>query len=178
MGLKKDYQTTKKSGSAKKDRKFEDICYFAPSNHHQLGCLPLPKTLNCLRLITSQGIPLADRHGRRKSLKKLIDDATEAAEGRSTTLGQPLLEELDDLVWHEDEIVIFSPNLVDLPNSVYRQIGTGLRRRGFKIKRQREVELRKDRLMYVTRYLVEGEGVGEEAVVYAKLHHLAIIETA
>lgn len=121
---------------------------------------------------------MAGRHERRKSLKKLIDDATEAAEERSTTLGQPLLEELDDLVWHEDEIVIYSPSLVDLPGSVYRHIGTGLRRRGFKIKRQREVELRKDRLMYVTRYLVEGEGVGEEAVVYARLHHLAIIETA
>jgi hypothetical protein len=121
---------------------------------------------------------LREKREKRKSLKKLIDDATEAAEGRSTAIGQPLLEELEDLVWHEDEIVIFSPNLVDLPGNIYRQIGSGLRRRGFKIKRQREVELRKDRLMYVTRYLVEGEGVGDEAIIYAKLHHLSVIETA
>lgn len=121
---------------------------------------------------------MASRNRRRKSLKKLIDDAVEAAEGRSTTLGQPLLEELEDLVWHEDEIVVYSPNLVDLPGKVYREIGAGLKRRGFRVKRQREVELRKDRLMYVSRYLVEGEGVGEEAIVYAKLHHLAIVETA
>jgi hypothetical protein len=121
---------------------------------------------------------LTERRRRRKSLKKLIDDAAQAAEGRSTTVGQPLLEELEDLVWHEDEIVVFSPNLVDLPGSVYRDIGSGLKRRGFKIRRQREVELRKDRLMYVTRYLVEGEGVGEEAIIYAKLHHLAVVETA
>lgn len=121
---------------------------------------------------------MKERQRRHKSLKKLIDDATEAAEGRSTTVGEPLLEELEDLVWHEDEIVVFSPDLVDLPGRVYREIGSALRRRGFKIKRQREVELRKDRLMYVTRYLVEGEGVGDEAIVYAKLHHLAVIETA
>jgi len=120
---------------------------------------------------------LADRHRRRKSLKRLLDDAAEAAEGRSTTLGQPLLEELEDLVWHEDEIVVYSQSLVDLPGKVYREIGSVLRRRGFKIKKQREVELRQDRLMYVSRYLVEGEGVGEEAVIYARLHHLAIIET-
>jgi hypothetical protein len=125
----------------------------------------------------SQGVPLADRHRRRKSLKRLLDDAAEAAEGRSTTLGQPLLEELEDLVWHEDEIVVYSQSLVDLPGKVYREIGSVLRRRGFKIKKQREVELRQDRLMYVSRYLVEGEGVGEEAVIYARLHHLAIIET-
>jgi hypothetical protein len=111
-------------------------------------------------------------------LKRLIDEAAEAAEGRSTTVGQPLLEELEDLVWHEDEIVIFSQDLVDLPGRVYRDIGSGLKRRGFKVKRQREVELRKDRLMYVTRYLVEGEGVGEEAIIYAKLNHLAVVETA
>ncbi len=121
---------------------------------------------------------MTERRRKHKSLKKLIDDAAEAAEGRSTTVGQPLLEELEDLVWHENEIVVFSSNLVDLPGHVYKDIGSGLRRRGFRIKRQREVELRKDRLMHVTRYLVEGEGVGEEAVVYAKLHHLAVIETA
>jgi len=121
---------------------------------------------------------LTERRRKRKSLKRLIDEAAEAAEGRSTTVGQPLLEELEDLVWHEDEIVIFSKDLVDLPGSVYRDIGSGLKRRGFKVKRQREVELRKDRLMYVIRYLVEGEGVGEEAIIYAKLHHLAVVETA
>lgn len=121
---------------------------------------------------------MTERRRTRKSLKKLIDDATEAAEGRSTTVGQPLLEELEDLVWHEDEIVVFSPDLVDLPGRVYRDIGAGLRRRGFKVKRQREVELRKDRLMYVTRYLVEGEGVGEEAIIYARLHNLSVIEAA
>jgi hypothetical protein len=152
--------------------------FFPHHDLRKLQDLPEPKRLNSLGLIVAQGIPLTERRRRRKSLKKLIDDAAQAAEGRSTTVGQPLLEELEDLVWHEDEIVIFSPNLVDLPGCVYRDIGTGLKRRGFKIRRQREVELRKDRLMYVTRYLVEGEGVGEEAVIYARLHHLAVVETA
>ncbi len=121
---------------------------------------------------------MKERQGRRKSLKKIIDDAAEAAEQRSMAIGQPLLEELEDLVWHENEIVVFSPNLVDLPGNVYRQIGTGLRRRGFKIKKQREVELRRDRLMYVTRYLVEGEGVGDEAIIYARLNNLPVTEAA
>jgi len=112
----------------------------------------------------------------RKSLKKLLEDATEAAEQRSTTIGQPLLEEIDELVWHEDEIVVFSPMMVDLPGKVYRAVGAGLRRRGFKVTKQKEVELRKDRLLYVNRYIIEGDGVGEEASIYARLHDLTIVE--
>jgi hypothetical protein len=112
----------------------------------------------------------------RKSLKKLLDDAVEAAEERSTTVGAPLLEELDELIWHEDEIVVYSPTMVDLPGKVYRVMGAGLRRRGFTVTKQREVELRNDRLMYVNRYIIEGDGVGEEATVYAKLHDMSIVE--
>lgn len=129
-----------------------------------------------LTLVFHRGGPVVRRKGK-KSLKKLLDDAVEAAEHRSMTIGPPLLEELDELVWHEDEIVIFSPTMVDLPGKVYRKVGAGLRRRGFHITKQREVELRKDQLMYVSRYIVEGEGVGEEAAVYAKLHDLTIVET-
>lgn len=156
-------------------RKLQDL---PPIGHHKFYAICKPKRLNPFGSIATQGISVTESRRRRKSLKKLIDEAAEAAEGRSTTVGQPLLEELEDLVWHEDEIVVFSQDLVDLPGRVYRDIGSGLKRRGFKVKRQREVELRKDRLMYVTRYLVEGDGVGEEAIIYAKLHHLAVVETA
>ena len=118
---------------------------------------------------------VAKRRGR-KSLKKLLDDAAEAAEARSTTLGPPLLQELDEVIWHEDEIILFSPTIVDLPGKVYRAMSAGLKRRGFQVTKQREVELRNDRLMLVNRYIVEGEGAGEEAIIYARLHDLAIVE--
>jgi hypothetical protein len=87
-----------------------------------------------------------------------------------------LLQELDEVIWHEDEIVVFSPTLVDLPGKVYQAMSAGLKRRGFQVTKQREVELRKDRMMVVNRYLVEGDGVGEEAAIYARLHDLAIVE--
>ncbi len=115
---------------------------------------------------------------RKKSLKKLIDDAVNAAERRSTTVGKPILKEIDELVWHEDEIVIYSADMADLPGKVYRTMGAGLKRRGFRITKQKEVELRGERLVYVNRYIVEGEGAGEEAMVYAKLKGLSIVETA
>lgn len=113
----------------------------------------------------------------KKSLKKLIDDASEAADRRAMTVGTPMMEELNDLVWHENEIVIFSPILVDLPGKVYKMMESGLKRRGFMIRKQREVELRKDRLTFVNRYLVEGEGVAEEAAIYAKFNNLEIVES-
>jgi hypothetical protein len=113
----------------------------------------------------------------KKSLKKLIDDAASAADLRAMTVGMPLMEELNELVWHEDEIIIFSPTLVDLPGKVYKTMSAGLRRRGFKVKKQREVELRKDRLVSVYRYLIEGEGAAEEAAICAKLNNLSIIES-
>jgi len=116
------------------------------------------------------------KHGK-KSLKRLIDEAMEAAENRETTLGAQLSEALDDVVWHEDEIVIFSETLVDIPGKLYRAMARGLRRRGFRVRKQKEVELRKDRLVSVYRYLIEGEGVAEEAAVSAKLNGMSIVES-
>ncbi len=116
------------------------------------------------------------KHGK-KSLKRLIDEAMEAAENRETTLGSQLIEALDDVVWHEDEIVIFSETLVDIPGKLYRAMARGLRRRGFRVRKQKEVELRKDRLVSVYRYLIEGEGVAEEAAVSAKLNGMSIVES-
>ncbi len=113
----------------------------------------------------------------KKSLKKLIDEAMEAAEGRETTIGSQLIEALDDVVWHEDEIVIFSETIVDIPGKLYRVMARGLRRRGFRVRKQKEVELRGDRLVSVYRYLVEGEGAAEEAAVCARLNNLSIVES-
>lgn len=112
----------------------------------------------------------------KKSLKKIIDEAAEEAEQREISVGRSVQEELEDLVWHEDEIVIYSPTMIDLPAKVYRMMAGGLRRRGFKIHRQRGIELRNDRLVKADRYLVEGEGAAEEAAVCAKLNNLSIVE--
>ena len=108
------------------------------------------------------------KHGK-KSLKRLIDEAMEAAENRETTLGSQLIEALDDVVWHEDEIVIFSETLVDIPGKLYRVMARGLRRRGFRIRKQKEVELRKDCWSQVP-LPDRGRGVAEEAAVSAKLN--------
>jgi len=118
---------------------------------------------------------LVRRRGRR-SIKRLLDDAVEAAEHRTTTIGSPLREELYECFRYEDEIVLYSPTMVDLPARVFKAMGAGLRRRGLKVTKQKEVELRNDRLVYVNRYLVEGEGVGEEATIYARLNRLRIVE--
>ena len=115
------------------------------------------------------------RRGRR-SIKRLLDDALEAAEQRTTTIGSPLREELYECFRYEDEIVLYSPTMVDLPARVYKAMGSGLRRRGLKVTKQKEVELRNDRLVCVNRYLVEGVGVGEEATIYARLNGLRIVE--
>jgi len=66
--------------------------------------------------------------------------------------------------------------MVDLPEKVYKKMGAVLRRRGLKIKKQKEVELRGDRLISVNRYLIEGDGVGEEATLYARLNRLRIVK--
>lgn len=112
----------------------------------------------------------------RKSLKKIIDEAEEEAEKRELSLGRPLVEEIDDLVWHEDEIVIYSPTMIDLPAKVFKMMAGGLKRRGFKVYRQKGVELRNDRLVKTDRYIVEGEGAAEEAAICAKLNNLSIVE--
>lgn len=117
------------------------------------------------------------RRRHKKSLKRIIDEAAREADKRITSLGPPLLEELQELVWHEDEIVIFSPSLVDLPCKVFKMMANGLRRRGFQIRKQKAIELRNDRLIYVDRYLVEGEGAAEEAAVFAKMNDLSIVES-
>lgn len=119
---------------------------------------------------------MAKRKGR-KSLKKILEEAVEEAELRPTTLSQQLFEELDGFFWRENEIVIWSPAMIDLPAKVYRTLATGLRHRGFQITRQKGVELRKNRLMSVNRYIIEGDGLGEEAAIYATLHGLTIVET-
>jgi len=111
----------------------------------------------------------------KKSLKKLIDEAAREADKRVTSLGSPLVEELQQLVWHEDEIVIFSPDLVDLPSKVYKRMASGLKRRGFQVKKLKAIELRNDRLISVNRYLVGGKGVAEEAEVFAKMNNLSVI---
>ncbi len=113
----------------------------------------------------------------KKSLKKLIDEAMEAAASRETTIGSQLIEALDDVIWHEDEIVIFSETLVDIPGKLYRVMSRGLKRRGFRVRKQKEVELRGDRLVSVYRYLIEGDGVAEEAAVCARLNNLSIVES-
>jgi hypothetical protein len=118
---------------------------------------------------------LGRRRGRR-SIKRILDDAVEAAEQRITTIGPPLREELYECFRYEDELVFYSPSMVDLPEKVYKKMGAVLRRRGLKIKKQKEVELRGDRLVSVNRYLIEGDGVGEEATLYARLNHLRIVK--
>ncbi len=112
----------------------------------------------------------------RKSLKKLIDDAMSAADQRITTIGPSLRDELSECFRHEDEILIYSHNMADLPAKVYKAMHLGLRRRGLKITIQKAIELRNDRLESVDRYLVEGEGIGEEAEVYARLNSLRIVK--
>jgi hypothetical protein len=121
-------------------------------------------------------VSLLGRRRGRRSIKSLLDDAAKAAEQRITTIGYPLREELYECFRYEDEIVIYSPNMVDLPAKVYKKMGVVLRKRGLKIKKQREVELRGDRLMSVNRYLIEGEGVGEEAILYARLNGLKTVK--
>ncbi|MEM2128876.1 MAG: hypothetical protein QXN86_04370, partial [Candidatus Methanomethylicaceae archaeon] len=120
---------------------------------------------------------LARRRGR-KSLKKLIDDAMNAADNRITTISPNLREELQDCFRYEDEIIVYSQNLVDLPGKVYKGMRLGLRRRGLKITAQKAVELRNDRLVTVNRYLVEGEGIGEEAEIYARLNSLKVVKVS
>jgi hypothetical protein len=118
---------------------------------------------------------LGRRRGR-KSIKRILDDAIEAAEQRVTTIGSPLREELYECFRYEDEIVFYSPRMVDLPEKVYKKMGNVLRKRGLIVKKQKEVELRGDRLVSVNRYLIEGDGVGEEATLYARLNHLRIVK--
>ena len=114
----------------------------------------------------------------RKSLKKLIDDAMSAADNRITTISPNMRKELGDCFRYEDEIIVYSQNLVDLPSKVYRGMRLGLRRRGLKITAQKAVELRNDRLVTVNRYLVEGEGIGEEAEIYARLNSLRVVKVS
>jgi len=118
---------------------------------------------------------LARRRGR-KSPKKLIDDAMSAAGNRITTISPTLKDELGDCFRYEDEIIVYSQNLVDLPGKVYKAMRLGLRRRGLKITSQKAVELRNDRLVTVNRYLVEGEGIGEEAEIFARLNSLKVVK--
>ncbi len=116
------------------------------------------------------------RRKAKKSLKKIIDEAAEEADGRELSLGRPMLEEINELVWHEDEIVVYSPTMIDLPAKIFNMMASGLKRRGFKVYKQKGVELRKDRLVKTDRYIVEGEGAAEEAAICAKLNNLSIVE--
>ncbi|MGQ9759680.1 MAG: hypothetical protein ACUVQ5_03795 [Candidatus Methanomethylicaceae archaeon] len=120
---------------------------------------------------------MSRRRGR-KSLKKLIDDAMSAAGSRVTTIGPGLRDELAECFRREDEIIVYSKNMVDVPNKVYKEMHLGLRRRGLKITVQKAVELRNDRLESVDRYLIEGEGIGQEAEIYARLKGLRVIKVA
>ena len=120
---------------------------------------------------------MAKRKARKSSLKKILEEAADEAEQRPTTISQQLFDELDGFFWRKDEIVIWSPTMIDLPAEVYRKVGNGLRERGFRITRQKGVELRNDKLVTVNRYIVEGDGLGEEAAIYAAIHGLMIVET-
>ncbi|MDI9644607.1 MAG: hypothetical protein QFX35_05250 [Candidatus Verstraetearchaeota archaeon] len=116
------------------------------------------------------------RRKAKKSLKRIIDEAAEEAAKRELSVGKPVLEELEEVVWHEDEIVIYSPTMIDLPAKVYKMMAGGLKRRGFKVHRQKGVELRNDRLVDADRYIVEGEGAAEEAAICARMNNLSIVE--
>lgn len=109
----------------------------------------------------------------KKSLKKIIEDAMKSVD--EIVIDPRLREELKDCFRNEDEVVIYSNDLVDVSEPVYKLLRTNVKCRKFKVTRSKAMKLEGSALRIVNRFLIEGPGIGQELEVYAKINGLKII---
>ncbi|MCX8169992.1 MAG: hypothetical protein N3D72_02765 [Candidatus Methanomethyliaceae archaeon] len=110
----------------------------------------------------------------RKSLKKIIEDAME--EVNEVTIDQKLKEELKACFRNEDEVVIYSNNLVEVSEPIYKLLKSNIKHRRLNVMKNKAIKLEGSIVKTTNRFLIEGPDIGQELEVYAKINGLKIVK--
>lgn len=86
-----------------------------------------------------------------------------------------LKEELKDCFRNEDEVIIYSSNLVEISEPIYKLLRTNIKYRKLKVMKNKAMKLEGNVLKIVDRFIIEGQGIGQELEIYAKINSLKII---
>jgi len=109
----------------------------------------------------------------KKSLRKIIEDAMKNID--EIVIDPKLKEELKDCFRNDNEVVIYSNNLVDISEPIYKLLRTNIRYRKLKVIKIKAMKLEGSILKIVNRFLIEGPGIGQELEIYGKINGLKII---